>query len=74
MFCQLQDQPDLVVVKSARFSSGLSVLDFLKRTTLAKVSREALLKIGPSAVTLAESEGLECHGLSISERIKSNSE
>ena len=60
--------------RSARFSSGLSVMDFLKRTTLAKVSRDALLKIGPSAVTLANSEGLECHGLSISERIKSNSE
>ena len=59
--------------RSARFSSGLSVMEFLKRTTLAKVSRDALLKIGPSAVTLANSEGLECHGLSISERMKSNS-
>ena len=59
--------------RSARFSSGLSVMDFLKRTTLAKVSRDALLKIGSSAVTLANSEGLECHGRSISERMKSNS-
>ena len=64
----------LPTARSARFSSGLSVMDFLKRTTLAKVSRDALLKIGPSAVTLANSEGLECHGLSISERINSNSE
>ena len=64
----------LPTARSARFSSGLSVMDFLKRTTLAKVSRDALLKIGPSAVTLANSEGLECHGLSISERISSNSE
>ena len=64
----------LPTARSARFSSGLSVMDFLKRTTLAKVSREALLKIGPSAVTLAESEGLECHGLSVSERMKSNFE
>ena len=64
----------LPTARSARFSSGLSVMDFLKRTTLAKVSRDALLKIGPSAVTLANSEGLECHGLSISERIKTNSE
>ena len=64
----------LPTARSARFSSGLSVMDFLKRTTLAKVSRDALLKIGPAAVTLANSEGLECHGLSISERIKSNSE
>ena len=64
----------LPTARSARFSSGLSVIDFLKRTTLAKVSRDALLKIGPSAVTLANSEGLECHGLSISERMKSNAE
>ena len=64
----------LPTARSARFSSGLSVMDFLKRTTLAKLSREALLKIGPSAVTLANSEGLECHGLSISERMQSNSE
>ncbi|MAI18490.1 MAG: histidinol dehydrogenase [Rhodobacteraceae bacterium TMED111] len=64
----------LPTARSARFSSGLSVMDFLKRTTLAKVSRDALLKIGPSAITLANSEGLECHGLSISERIKSNSQ
>jgi histidinol dehydrogenase len=64
----------LPTARSARFSSGLSVMDFLKRTTLAKVSRDALLKIGPSAVALADSEGLECHGLSISERMKSNSE
>ena len=64
----------LPTARSARYSSGLSVMDFLKRTTLAKVSRDALLKLGPSAVTLANSEGLECHGLSISERMKSNSE
>ena len=64
----------LPTARSARFSSGLSVMDFMKRTTLAKVSRDALLKIGPSAVTLSDSEGLECHGLSISERMKSNSE
>ena len=64
----------LPTARSARFSSGLSVVDFMKKTTLAKVSRDALLKIGPPAVTLAESEGLECHGLSISERLKSNSQ
>ncbi len=64
----------LPTARSARFSSGLSVMDFLKRTTLAKVTRDALLKIGPSAVTIANSEGLECHGLSISARMKSNSE
>ncbi len=50
---------------SARFSSGLSVLDFMKRTTIAKVSPEALAAIGPAAETLAISEGLEAHGLSV---------
>ena len=64
----------LPTARSARFSSGLSVMEFLKRTTLAKVSRDALLKIGPSAVILANSEGLECHGRSIGERMKPNSE
>ncbi len=50
---------------SARFSSGLSVLDFMKRTTITRVSPEALAAIGPAAETLAISEGLEAHGLSV---------
>jgi histidinol dehydrogenase len=50
---------------SARFSSGLSVLDFMKRTTVARLSPEALAAIGPAAETLAISEGLEAHGLSV---------
>ncbi len=54
--------------RSARFSSGLSVLDFLKRTTLVECTAEALAKIGPAAVELAEREGLEAHALSVAIR------
>ncbi len=54
---------------SARFSSGLSVLDFLKRTTLARMSPAALAAIGPAAERLAGSEGLEAHGLSVRARL-----
>ena len=55
--------------RSARFSSGLSVLDFMKRTTLAKMSPAALAAIGPAAETLAMSESLEAHGLSLRARL-----
>ena len=55
----------LPTARSARFSSGLSVLDFMKRTTIARVSPEAMAAIGPAAETLAISEGLEAHGLSV---------
>ena len=53
---------------SARFSSGLSVLDFMKRTTTARMSRAALDAVGPAAETLATAEGLEAHALSVSAR------
>ena len=59
----------LPTARSARFSSGLSVLDFLKRTTLAKMTPEALGEIGAAAETLANSEGLEAHGLSVRARL-----
>lgn len=59
----------LPTARSARFSSGLSVLDFLKRTTLAKMSTDALRAIGPAAETLAKSESLEAHGLSVRARL-----
>jgi histidinol dehydrogenase len=59
----------LPTARSARFSSGLSVLDFLKRTTLAKMTPEALKAIGPSAEVLARSESLEAHGLSVRARL-----
>ena len=59
----------LPTARSARFSSGLSVLDFLKRTTIAKMTPEALRAIGPSAERLAKSESLEAHGLSVRARL-----
>jgi histidinol dehydrogenase len=59
----------LPTARSARFSSGLSVLDFLKRTTLAKMTPAALRAIGPAAETLAISESLEAHGLSVRARL-----
>ncbi|MBN2740927.1 MAG: histidinol dehydrogenase [Rhodobacteraceae bacterium] len=59
----------LPTARSARFSSGLSVMDFLKRTTLAKMTPGALKAIGPAAETLAISESLEAHGLSVRARL-----
>lgn len=59
----------LPTARSARFSSGLSVLDFMKRTTLAKMTPEALKAIGPAAERLAKSESLEAHGLSVRARL-----
>ena len=54
---------------SARFSSGLGVLDFLKRSTLIGASPESLAALGPSVETLAKAEGLDAHGLSVSIRL-----
>ena len=59
----------LPTARSARFSSGLSVMDFLKRTTLTKMNPKALAKIGPSAEILANSEGLQAHGFSVRARL-----
>ena len=59
----------LPTARSARFSSGLSVMDFLKRTTLAKMTPGALAAIGPAAERLAISESLEAHGLSVRARL-----
>ena len=55
--------------RTARFSSGLSVLDFLKRTTLLSCSPEAIAKLGPDAIALAEAEGLDAHARSIAARL-----
>jgi histidinol dehydrogenase len=60
----------LPTARSARFSSGLSVMDFLKRTTLARMTPESLKAIGPAAETLAASESLEAHGLSVTARLE----
>jgi histidinol dehydrogenase len=56
--------------RTARFASGLSVFDFLKRTTWVEAERDGLRAIGPAAVTLAQAEGLDAHGLSISARLR----
>ena len=55
--------------RSARFSSGLSVLDFMKRTTLLELDANAIAALGPEAMTLAEAEGLEAHARSIAARL-----
>lgn len=60
----------LPTARSARFSSGLSVLDFMKRTTVARMSPGALRAIGPAAARLAAAEGLEAHGLSVLARLE----
>ena len=60
----------LPTARSARFSSGLSVMDFVKRTTLSRMTPDALAQIGPAAERLASSEGLEAHGLSVTARLK----
>ncbi|SDX33528.1 histidinol dehydrogenase [Litoreibacter albidus] len=59
----------LPTARSARFSSGLSVMDFVKRTTMARMTPDALKAIGPAAETLAKAEGLEAHGLSVRARL-----
>jgi histidinol dehydrogenase len=59
----------LPTARSARFSSGLGVLDFMKRSSLIECDAEGLRAIGPEAVTLARAEGLDAHALSISIRL-----
>jgi histidinol dehydrogenase len=58
--------------RTARFASGLSVFDFLKRTTWVAADADALGRLGPSAVTLAEAEGLTAHARSIALRLGQN--
>ena len=55
--------------RTARFSSGLGVLDFMKRTTFIACDADSLGEIGPAAVKLADAEGLEAHGRSVSIRL-----
>jgi histidinol dehydrogenase len=58
--------------RSARFASGLGVLDFMKRTSIVRCEPEGVAAIGPAAVTLAEAEGLDAHALSVALRLKSD--
>ncbi len=59
----------LPTARSARFSSGLSVFDFLKRTSLLKLGPDQLQALAPAAITLAEAEGLDAHARSVSIRL-----
>ena len=59
----------LPTARSARFSSGLSVLDFMKKTTILKCSSDGLRALGPAAIALAEAEGLTAHAKSVAIRL-----
>ncbi len=59
----------LPTARSARFSSGLSVLDFMKKTSLLKLGPEQLRALAPAAIALAKAEGLEAHGRSVAIRL-----
>ncbi len=59
----------LPTARSARFSSGLSVLDFMKKTTILKCSEQGLKTLGPAAIALAKAEGLDAHANSVSIRL-----
>jgi histidinol dehydrogenase len=58
----------LPTARSARFSSGLGVLDFMKRTSILKCGPEQLRALGPAAITLGEAEGLQAHARSVAMR------
>ena len=59
----------LPTARSARFSSGLGVLDFMKRTSVLQLDRKALEALGPAAMALARAEGLEAHSRSVAIRL-----
>ena len=58
----------LPTARSARFSSGLGVLDFMKRTSILKCGPEQLRALGDAAITLGNAEGLEAHARSVAIR------
>ena len=60
----------LPTARSARFSSGLGTLDFMKRTSILKLDAAALAALGPVAMTLARAEGLEGHRASVERRLR----
>jgi histidinol dehydrogenase len=59
----------LPTARSARFSSGLGVLDFMKRTSMLKCGPEQLRALGPAAIALGEAEGLDAHARSVAMRL-----
>ena len=59
----------LPTARSARFSSGLSVLDYMKRTSILRLGPDQLRALAPAAITLAEAEGLGAHARSVAIRL-----
>ena len=59
----------LPTARSARFSSGLGVLDFMKRTSVLKCGPDQLRALGPVAMTLGKAEGLDAHARSVGIRL-----
>ena len=59
----------LPTARSARFSSGLGVLDFMKRTSILKCGPDQLRALGPAAMALGQAEGLDAHSRSIAIRL-----
>jgi histidinol dehydrogenase len=59
----------LPTARSARFSSGLGVLDFMKRTSILRLDADALGKLGPAAIALGQAEGLDAHARSVAMRL-----
>ena len=59
----------LPTARSARFSSGLGVLDFMKRTSILRLDADALAKLGPAAIALGKAEGLDAHARSVAVRL-----
>jgi histidinol dehydrogenase len=59
----------LPTARSARFASGLGVLDFMKRTSILKLHAQALRSLSPAAMALARAEGLDAHRRSLAIRL-----
>ncbi|TMI98530.1 MAG: histidinol dehydrogenase [Alphaproteobacteria bacterium] len=59
----------LPTARSARFSSGLGVLDFMKRTSILRLDADALARLGPAAIALGQAEGLDAHARSVAMRL-----
>ena len=59
----------LPTARSARYASGLGVLDFMKRTSILRLDADALGALGPAAIALGEAEGLDAHARSVAMRL-----
>ncbi len=65
-------QHEAAAGRRARFASGLSVLDFMKRTSFLGLDAAALAELGPATVALAEAEGLPAHARSVALRLRAD--